>query len=432
MAVFVDFILNFFNLAVFWYYLRTFLKAKPFRKFTWVILLAGLAGAWAGINYLEYQKLNLLMLVLALAVMAMFFRGRVITKVMMILLFIAIGILMEPVGLFVYRQFGVSGEVRESYLYYFIAALIDFARGNLVYIICKLGSRRDIHFSKIPKEIMGVLLITTVAVIFNCCVVIDIAIEAGTEKSMNICISIVISMILTYYFMLYMMERFSYLMKQRYEDELYREEMKHKEIYYNEMEKRNSYVQNLKHDMKNKLYGLLYLLEKEDMQGLTERLEVICEELGKVDSRKYSDNPIVDSVLRVKMGIAKDEQIQTDISIRIPKEMQLDYGDIGVLYGNLLDNAIEACRKVEQGKRFIRVENKYLEGKLLLVITNSKDSEINKDLNTTKTDKEKHGRGISSVRKVVEKYNGTVDFEDQADVFEVSVILYGIKIPGSK
>lgn len=430
MAVLVDFILNFFNLAVFWYYLRTFLKAKPFRKYTWVFLLAGLAGVWAGINYLEHQKLNLLVLVLALTVTAMFFQGRMVTKAMMILLFIAIGILMEPVGLFVYGQFGVSGGVRESYLYYFIAALIDFARGNLVYIICKLGSRRDIHFSRIPKEIMGVLLITLVAVIFNCCVVIDIAIEAGTEKSLNICISIIVSMILTYYFMLYMMERFSYLMNQRYEDELYREEMKYKETYYNEMEKRNQYIQDLKHNMKNRLYGLLHLLEQNDTEALAERIGVLCAELGKADSKKYSDNPVVDSVLRVKMGIAKEENITVDTVIRIPKEMKLDYGDIGVLYGNLLDNAIEACRKVKPEERFIRLVNKYAEGKLLLVITNSKDREVNKDLNTTKTDKEKHGRGISSVRKVVEKYNGTVDFEDQTDVFEVSVILYGIKIQG--
>lgn len=430
MTVLADFILNFFNLAVFWYYLRTFLKAKSFKKYTWVILILVLAGVWAGINYLEYQKLNLLVLVFVLAVMSMFFRGRVITKVMMILLFIAMGILMEPVGLYVYRQLGVSGKIHEGYLYFLIAALIDFARGNLVYIICKLGSHRDIHFSRIPKEIMGVLLITSVAVIFNCCVVIDIAIEAGTEKSLNICISIIVSMILTYYFMLYMMERFSYLMNQRYEDELYREEMKYKETYYNEMEKRNQYIQDLKHDMKNRLYGLLHLLEQNDTEALAQRIGVLCAELGKVDNKKYSDNPVVDSVLRVKMGIAKEESIAVNTEIRIPKEMQLDYGDIGVLYGNLLDNAIEACRKVEQGKRFIRVENKYFDGKLLLVIANSKVGEVNKELRTTKTDKEKHGRGISSVRKVVEKYNGTVDFEERTDIFEVSVILYGIKIPG--
>ena len=93
------------------------------------------------------------------------------------------------------------------------------------------------------------------------------------------CISIIISIVLTYYFMLYMMERFNYLAKKKHEDEMYRKEMYYKEQYYSEVDRRHEYVHNLKHDMKNKLIELHYLVE---------------------------------------------------------------HGDIGVLYGNLLDNAIEA------------------------------------------------------------------------------------------
>ena len=42
--------------------------------------------------------------------------------------------------------------------------------------------------------------------------------------------------------------------------------------------------------------------------------------------------------------------------------MQLDHGDIGVLYGNLVDNAVEACSKVPEGQRFVKIENKYQSG----------------------------------------------------------------------
>ena len=99
-----------------------------------------------------------------------------------------------------------------------------------------------------------------------------------------------------------------------------------------------------------------------------------------------------------------------------------------VLYGNLLDNAIEACRKVPEGKRFIRLENKYQSGKLLLVITNSKTIEKNENLKTTKKDSYSHGRGILSVQRVADKYNGTAGFTDKGEVFEASVILYGIEV----
>ena len=65
---------------------------------------------------------------------------------------------------------------------------------------------------------------------------------------------------------------------------------------------------------------------------------------------------------------------------------------------------------------------------MLLVITNSKTGKKNKSLKTTKKDNIRHGHGVQSVRKVVEKYNGTVSFTDKGDIFEVSAMLYGIEV----
>lgn len=194
------------------------------------------------------------------------------------------------------------------------------------------------------------------------------------------------------------------------------------------MEKRNEYVKNLKHNLKNRVSGWHFLLENRDIDGLTQQLSMLCRELEEIENRIYCENPIVNSVLRIKLGVAKAEQIRKDISIQIPKKMQLDYGDIGVLYGNLLDNAIEACRKLEPEKRFIKLDNKYVDERLILIIRNSKVPERNETLETTKKERDMHGRGISSVRKVVESYNGVSEFKDMGDTFEVSIILYGVEI----
>ena len=225
-----------------------------------------------------------------------------------------------------------------------------------------------------------------------------------------------------------MIERLSYLAKKQNEDELYIEEMHHKEIYYAEAERRNEYVQNLKHDLKNKIFGLHHLIVEGNTEILLEKIKALCSELELIDADSYSENPSVDSVLRIKLGLAKSKGIKVNTLIRIPKQMGMEQGDIGVLYGNLLDNAIEACQKVSEEKRFIKIENKYSAGKLLLVVTNSKENWINENLKTTKKDTYSHGRGISSVRRVVEKYNGVVQFMDNGTIFEVSVMLYGIDI----
>ena len=104
-------------------------------------------------------------------------------------------------------------------------------------------------------------------------------------------------------------------MRKQYEDEMYREEMFYKEIYYNEVEKRNECVQNLRHDLKNKLLELYHLAKKGDSKALVDQMGGLCQELGKIDERIYTDNPIVDSVLRIKFDPAKSEGIEIDTAI---------------------------------------------------------------------------------------------------------------------
>lgn len=427
MEYIIRFGVNLFDLGIFWYYLHSFKKMKRVPKIVFIIYILVGAAVWSAINILNIPFLNLLTLICLLAVTTMFFEAKLWSRIANIIIFVGTGMVIEPLGLILLKSMNYTTEADGIHKYYFVVVLCAFIRGNVIYLLSKLLSKKNVRLSKVPREIAGVLVMIFGFSILNCCFVIMLSMESGNSKSMVMCISIIISIILTYYFMLYMMDRFGYLSRKRHEDEMYRKEMYYKEIYYTEVERRNEYVQNLRHDIKNKLIELHYLLEKGDIEALQEHITLYNEELTQIDENRYSDNPIVDSVLRIKFGVAKAEGIQINTSIRIPKQMQLEHGDIGVLYGNLLDNAIEACRKVEADRRFIRIENKFTAGKMLLIIENSKTGEKNQSLTTTKRDNYSHGRGIHSVRRVVEKYSGTITFTDKGEVFEVSAMLYGIE-----
>lgn len=427
MEYIIRFSVNLFDLGIFWYYLHSFKKMKRIPIPLYVGYTMIMAAIWAGVNEINNPFLNLISLVSILFFTTLFFQSTMWSRIVNIIAFVGAGMVIEPVGLVLLNTMKYTSEADGIHKYYFVVILCAFIRGNVLYLLSKVLTKRNVRLSRLPKEIVGVLVMTFGFSILNCCFVTVLSMESGSNRSMIMCISIIISIVLTYYFMLYMMERFIYLARKRHEDEMYRKEMYYKEIYYSEVEKRNEYVHNLKHDMKNKLIGLHYLLEQGDMQGLSEQLNGYCRELEKIDENSYSDNPVVDSVLRTKLGVAKSEGVRIDTSVRIPKQMQLEHGDIGVLYGDLLDNAIEACRKLEPEKRFIRIENKFTSGKMLLIIENSKTGEKNESLKTTKKDNYSHGRGIHSVRKVVEKYSGTITFTDKGEVFEVSAMLYGIE-----
>ena len=81
---------------------------------------------------------------------------------------------------------------------------------------------------------------------------------------------------------------------------------------------------------------------------------------------------------------------------------------------------------LEEEKRYVHVESKFQEGRLLLSIKNSKPSGTSSCQQTSKKDKIKHGRGIRSVRKVAEKYGGELMLKDQGEHFEAVLLLNGV------
>lgn len=92
------------------------------------------------------------------------------------------------------------------------------------------------------------------------------------------------------------------------------------------------------------------------------------------------------------------------------------------------DNAIEACKKVpDEGKRKLSVRARYTEnGYFSCEIVNSKVNGVQERKGvflTDKEDKNSHGLGISSVREVVEKYEGTLDISYKEDEFRVVVLI---------
>ena len=169
-----------------------------------------------------------------------------------------------------------------------------------------------------------------------------------------------------------------------------------------------------------------HVFDNNEIDKLKERIAEANHELEQIDDDMYSCNPVLNSILRVKIGMAKKENIACSIEMMIPTDFNMEYGDMGILYGNLLDNAIEACSFVEPNKRFIRMKSKMMNGNLIISVINSKQEKRNAALVTTKPDKENHGRGVRSIRKVVDKYDGTIEFEDKGETFEVTGILYEV------
>ena len=106
----------------------------------------------------------------------------------------------------------------------------------------------------------------------------------------------------------------------------------------------------------------------------------------------------------------------------LPADGTIQEIDIISLLGNLLDNAIEACRASGSSDPYIRIESTIKKKVWQLTVSNSKDPEISPKktgMATTKKDARDHGLGIGIIRSIVSKYNGTLKMNDCGDSVQI-------------
>lgn len=205
-----------------------------------------------------------------------------------------------------------------------------------------------------------------------------------------------------------------------------------------EMERVYAGIRSIKHDMRNTLSVIGRLSagtgteEREELQAYLSEFQRNFEAL---ELRFRTGNTVVDTLLNMKYHEAVREvpglKIDAD-RLLFPQEQGVHSYDIGVILGNALDNAIEACGRLaakEPGAdTFIRLTSLQKGNFLILKVENSFDGHLagrrTKDLPATgKPDKKSHGIGLANIRSTAEKYQGTMDFKAEGRVFILLVML---------
>lgn len=198
-----------------------------------------------------------------------------------------------------------------------------------------------------------------------------------------------------------------------------------------EREEYDTKMRQLRHDMKNHMSSLLGMLQGNDTKQAEEYVRGMLQVAPecRADDVSRTGNIIVDNLVNHKCGIARAEGIAFDANVFLPAELPFRGGHLTIVFGNLLDNALEACREVEEGKRYITLDASYEKEVLMLAVVNPYRGERRKDRAgkyiTTKKDRKSHGLGLSSVEQAVEAYRGQVDADGRDGVFKVSVVIYG-------
>lgn len=178
------------------------------------------------------------------------------------------------------------------------------------------------------------------------------------------------------------------------------------------------------HDLKHQFLALQGYVQEKEYEKLGQYLSEINESILGLENKIWTGHKILDFILNQKKEIAEKKGIDFDICVTALMEIPLSDGNLSVLAGNLLDNAIEACDKIETGKRWILFRLRKRRDMLLIEISNSIGEQPkikNGELLTSKKHPWMHGYGLKSVRRIVEKNEGVFSFSIEENVFKIQV-----------
>lgn len=423
----VRLMINIFDLFIYRRFLEVFVgKRKTTMEFS-IFLLVVCEIIGSIINQLGINWLNFITLIVILSAYICQYRGKISAKVVAVILYMGIMVITEPIGYLFNKAFMEDLIKNEAVSYYFIVFFMVFLHALVVEIFCRLKSGKSIRLSSLPKETLYMLTVIPLTSLISCFLLIEVAGELISTQMIILCMCIIFTIIVMNYILFLMIENYTAMEEKQHEEEMMQSEITYCNEYYRDVEQYQEQIQDIKHDMKNRLIALLDAAEQGGSGAIKDKLQDMLGDIRLAEEIIYSANPVLNSILKVKSAKAKEKGIRMEINVLVPQKISIEIGDMGVLYGNLLDNAIEACSRVDQEKRIIKVETKYQEGKLLLKIVNSKMPIENPKLTTSKKDKRKHGRGIRSVRKVAEKYGGNLLLNDGGENFETVLLLTGVE-----
>lgn len=194
-----------------------------------------------------------------------------------------------------------------------------------------------------------------------------------------------------------------------------------REVYYQGLQREQTLIRTLRHDLRNHLTVLSGLLEQGETRRATAYLEEISGSPALRGSRRFCENETANAVLSSKAETAQGLGLTADFQISLPRDLSIADTDLCALLGNALDNAIEAAQDAED--KTIRVRCRADKGLFMLKVENALTGKEKPDLSTTKPDKSAHGFGLTGMKEIAARCGGSLEAGPVDGRFELVVCL---------
>lgn len=213
----------------------------------------------------------------------------------------------------------------------------------------------------------------------------------------------------------------SYLREQEQRDKVQIAQLQQQYAYYQDKLKDEERIRSIYHDMKN------HLLVLESSQGTDETRKMAQELRSQIEGYEnyiHTSNDFLDIIIRDKAEKAREKHIDFSAFIDFSGVDFIEPLDISTIFGNGLDNAIEASEKLPEEQRAILVKAGKVQNFLSIIMENNCVDTANPAKHrTTKQDDFLHGFGISNMKKAAEKYDGQLTTKCENGKFTLKILI---------
>ena len=195
-----------------------------------------------------------------------------------------------------------------------------------------------------------------------------------------------------------------------------------------EAEQFYSQIRRIRHETRGHLNNIKGMLHSGEYACAEDYIFRMDESMGGFELTLRTGNPVTDVIVNDKRQQCEDQGIPFQTDFHYPDSGSFDAFDVGIVLQNLLQNALEACEKISEGERFISLAGRRKGRFLLIEVKNSFAGDLvfgadGLPVTDKKTDVSMHGIGLSSVRRIAEKYMGEMEVCPESQIFRVTVMV---------
>ena len=211
------------------------------------------------------------------------------------------------------------------------------------------------------------------------------------------------------------------------------QELEMRQNYYEEKMEDETRIRQIYHDMKNHLLVLENVMaDTEPAASFTENVSTdsvhpsirhLRQQMESYENYYRTGNPYLDVIIRDKAKTAREKQIDFTAILHFADGSFLDPLDISTIFGNALDNALEASEKLAVSRRVVSVKARRIHDMLVIAVENNALPDADASGKTTKEDTLFHGFGLSNIRAAVDKYDGQCTVKCKDGVFVLKIMI---------